>query len=55
MLDGIDDGTADTNVLELPRLRDGFNRVGTEPPLRSAERRKVPVVFFGIVGGIVDL
>jgi hypothetical protein len=55
MLDGIDDGTADINGLKVPRLRDGFNRVGTEPPLRSAEGRKVPVVFFGIVGGIVEI
>jgi len=49
MLDAIDDGTADTNVLEVPRLRDGYNRVETEPPLRSAERRKVPMVLGGIV------
>jgi hypothetical protein len=54
MLDGIDEGAAYTNSLKVPHLRGCLNTVGTESPLRSMERRKVPVVFLGIVVGMVD-
>lgn len=55
MLCGIDDGIANNNGLEVLHLWDCFNRVGSGYPMGSAEPRQVPEVFFGILGGIVDI